>query len=463
METPARPEPVPLGWLTFHLAHPGPGFAKPGDPNCAFFWNGRYHLHYIYLSEDGFAFAHVSSADLVTWRWHPTTLTPSFTGHGMWSGTGFLTREGRPAIVYQGAGPGPYFGYGAWRNQVAIALDDDLEAWTTPRTIEAVVRPDQDGSAISNWDPDAWLEGDIYYALFGGNPGSGKAPTLMRSADLETWDYVGLFLEHDMPDVDPDEDISCPNFFPIDGTHMLLCISHTRGCRYYLGDWVDEKFTPVTHARMNWSDGALHGSRLSYFAPESVLTPDGRRVMWAWCISSELLQTGVQSLPRELALPDDGVLRITPARELEALRSEPRAESDLVVRDGERKILADVRGNALELELVVRAGATDRFGIQVYCDPDSGDGFPVVIDTAQGTISVGPETAPFELVPGDDARLRVFVDANLIEAFAGDRQAVAGVHPHAIGPGNVSIFADGGDIHVASVTTWTLGSIYETA
>lgn len=20
----------------------------PGDPNCAFYWKGRYHLHYIY-------------------------------------------------------------------------------------------------------------------------------------------------------------------------------------------------------------------------------------------------------------------------------------------------------------------------------------------------------------------------------------------------------------------------------
>jgi len=44
-ETPAWPEKPPESWLTYHLAHPGPGAATPGDPNPAFFWNGRYHLH----------------------------------------------------------------------------------------------------------------------------------------------------------------------------------------------------------------------------------------------------------------------------------------------------------------------------------------------------------------------------------------------------------------------------------
>ena len=35
-ETPAWPANPPANWLTYHLAHPGPGAALPGDPNCAF-------------------------------------------------------------------------------------------------------------------------------------------------------------------------------------------------------------------------------------------------------------------------------------------------------------------------------------------------------------------------------------------------------------------------------------------
>ena len=56
-ETPSMPANPPASWLTYHLAHPGPGNAYPGDPNCAFYWKGRYHLHYIYQHKNGHSFA----------------------------------------------------------------------------------------------------------------------------------------------------------------------------------------------------------------------------------------------------------------------------------------------------------------------------------------------------------------------------------------------------------------------
>ena len=116
---PAMPANPPNYWLTYHLFHPGPSGAMPADPNCAFYWKGRYHLHYIYDYKDQCAFAHVSSTDMVHWIWQPTTLTPEFTGHAMFSGTGFITKEGKPAIIYHGRGTG--------RNQISYALDDKLE------------------------------------------------------------------------------------------------------------------------------------------------------------------------------------------------------------------------------------------------------------------------------------------------------------------------------------------------
>ncbi|NIY16559.1 MAG: hypothetical protein GWM98_17520, partial [Nitrospinaceae bacterium] len=102
MKVPAMMENPPKTWLTYHLAHPGPDRAWPGDPNPAFFWKGRYHLHYIYRDPTGFVFAHVSSDDMVHWKWHPTVLGPTTMGHGMFSGTGFFTKDGRPAMVYHG-------------------------------------------------------------------------------------------------------------------------------------------------------------------------------------------------------------------------------------------------------------------------------------------------------------------------------------------------------------------------
>ena len=91
--------------LHYHLMHPG-GESMPGDPNAAFYLDGTYHLHYILRHpwHDGtsFSFVHVTSPDLLHWTWQTTKLQPAFTGHGMFSGTVFLTKEGQPAVIYDG-------------------------------------------------------------------------------------------------------------------------------------------------------------------------------------------------------------------------------------------------------------------------------------------------------------------------------------------------------------------------
>ncbi len=448
-ETPSRPKVIPPNWLTFHLVHPGPGPAMPGDPNCAFFWKGRYHLHYIYLSSEGYAFAHVSSSDMIHWKWHPTTLVPFKIGHGMFSGTGFLTKEGRPAIIYHGQGSG--------RNQVSVALDDKLEKWSHPEPIIPKIHPGQDATKIANWDPDAWLDNGSYYALSGGTPGSGKPPTLFKSDDLKSWDYLGPFMTKEMPDVLSTEDVSCPNFFRIGNRWMLLCISHTLGCRYYLGDWKNERFTPDFHARMNW-----HG--IDYFAPESLLTPDGRRVMWAWCAiqgfsTDNFSQTGIQSLPRELSLPADGVLRIKPLRELETLRFEMKQEPNLSVLNGQPTMLKSIKGDAIELQLNYLPTTATEFGLQVHCDEDGKLGFPITVIPGEHVIRVGTVLAPFDLKPNEPLNLRVFIDKNIVEVFANDRQAVVASHPYAKGSDRIQLISNGSNIH-GDVKSWRMKSSY---
>ena len=440
-ETPAMPANPPADWLTYHLVHPGPGPAMPGDPNPIFFWKGRYHLHYIYKNK-GFVFAHVSSTDMVHWKWHPTTLTPKTTGHGMFSGTGFLTKEGKPAMIYHGQGSG--------KNWIAYPQDDNFEKWSKP---EAVVALEEDGTPAKarQWDPDCWLNGDTYYALTGG-----KNPSLMKSADLKTWKALGALLHDAYPDnlgVPKGEDISCANFFKIGNKWMLLCISHTLGCRYYLGDFKDEKFLPDFHALMSWNGN-------NFFAPESVLTPDGRRVMWAWVFKLPFAPTGVQSLPRELSLPDDGVLRIKPLRELNKLRHDEKSTRDLVVKSAVPAVQKDIRGDALELSLSVEPGTAKAFGLEVCCDKDGKNGTPIVIDTANRVLQVGNVKAPFELKAGERAELRVFIDKNLIEVFVNDRQAAVAAGNFIPANQGIQLISTGGDIVVKEFKSWKVKSIY---
>ena len=425
---------------TYHLVNPE-GTAMPGDPNGAIYYKGLYHLHYI-VNDGGYSYAHVSSNDMVHWRWHPLILTPRFTGHGMFSGTCFLNKEGIPTMIYHGAGSG--------RNQLAIAADDSLDSWTTPYPIEPKILADQDGSRIAHWDPDCWVDGDTYYAVSGGTPGSGKPPTLMKSRDLRNWEYLGLFMSRDMPDVGKDEDVSCPNFFRIGDKYMLLCISHNKGCRYYLGEWKNEKFTPDFHARMNWSG-------TDFFAPESLLTPDGRRVMWAWCMGGgNSLWDGIQCLPRELSLPKDGELRIKPLRELEQLRYSPARESDISVEAGKPYRLKDISGDTIGDMATIKQGGAQRYGVKVHAGKDNNNGIDIIVEPKNRTITLGATTAPLELKPGEDIKLRIFIDRRIVEVFANDRQAVFKQHDHGPEDMGVCLFADGGGMRVREVKGWKM-------
>jgi len=463
-ETPAMPLNPPTTWLSYHLAHPGPGGAIPADPNPAFYHKGRYHLHYIYNHKEGCAFAHVSSTDMVHWKWHPTTLTRKMTGHGMFSGTGFFTKDGRPAMIYHGEGSG--------RNQLAFAMDDQLEKWTRPVPIVPVDANGKEPS-IRHWDPDCWLMGDTYYAIAGGSN-----PSLMKSDDLKQWLYLGELFHPDFPadlGVDKGEDTSCANTFRIGDKWMLLCISHGLGARYYLGDFKDGRFLPDHHALLNWA-------RWDFFAPESLLTPDGRRVMWAWCtpwvndiqktsrtknfdnlLNPAVFQQGIQSLPRELSLPKDGVLRIKPLRELEGLRHERMSAENFTVKGDSVRLLDGIKGDTMELEVVIEAPTAREYGINLLCDEKGGSGFVIGTGAGSRTLSVGYINPPFELKENEDLTLRIFIDKSMIEVFANDRQAAVAWHEYLPENLNVSLFSKGGDLTVKKVTGWKMKSTLKPA
>jgi len=438
-EPPGNREPADSLVLNYHLMHPG-GSSKPGDPNAAFFLDGVYHLHYIlahpYQGKTSFSFVHVTSDDMLHWKWQPTKLQPSFTGHGMFSGTGFITKEGKAAAIYHGQASG--------RNQIVIATDRKVTAWEKPYPLD-VRNPDGSEANINHWDPDCFLIGDTYYAISGGerNP-------LMKSKDLKNWTLVGDFMPHNMPDVAYGEDISCPNFFPIGGKWMLLCISHPLGCRYYIGDWNEktEQFVPQVHGRMNWrrDEQSIYGRppwRVDFFAPESLLTPDGRRVMWAWLATLGVFDgtmdtRTIQSLPRELSLSEEGTLRIKPLHELESLRYDPVVLDNIKISELTKEVLAtgapigkkiaSLDGDAIEIRITVTRKEADRklFGFTLFSDGQGG-GLPILLRPETGTLRVGTSEAPFSLVElpaSSDIELRIYIDKYLVEVFANDRQAI---------------------------------------
>ena len=458
-QTPEWPANPPKSWTTYHLAHPGPWSKLTADPNCAIFYKGRYHLFYICQIKRKHCFAHVSSTDMVHWKWHPTTLVPQKMGHQMFSGTAFLTKDGKPAIIYHGLGSD--------RNQIAFALDDNLDKWSKPIAVEPKTA-DGKPANMKHWDPDCWLMNDSYYSI-----GGGKTPTLAKSKDLKEWKFLGDFWHSDFPadlGVSKNEDLSCANLFRIGNKWMLACISHALGGRYYLGDFKDGKFLPDHHAVLNWA-------RWDYFAPESLLTPDGRRVMWAWCtprrhavqktkrakdfpslLAHEQFPQYLQSLPRELSLPEDGNLRIKPLRELKNLRSTEKSMQNLTVKSDSTYLLKGMSGDTMELEIVIEAPQADEFGINVLADKDGNNGFTISSAKGSKALNVGYINPPFELQQDEDLTLGIFIDKNMIEVFANDRQAAVAWHEYDPKDLHISLFSKGGDLKVKSVSAWKMNS-----
>jgi beta-fructofuranosidase len=223
---------------------------------------------------------------------------------------------------------------------------------------------------------------------------------------------------------------------------------------------------------MNWT-------RWDCFAPESLVTKDGRRVMWAWCtplvhgmqktnrsknfnslLNKAVFQQGIQSLPRELSLPKDGVLRIKPLRELAMLRYEKKTEKKITVKSDSIYKLQDINGDSIELEVVIPASKAREYGINLLCDDKGENGFPISYGAGSKTLTVDYVNPPFELKEGEDLTLRIFIDKSMIEVFANDRQAVVAWHEYLPENVNISLFSKGGDMKVTNVTAWKMKSIY---
>ena len=459
---------------TYHFVAPE-GHCMPFDPNGALYWRGKYHLGFIFQNERGHCWGHASSRDLVHWRLHPPSLVPNpgDPDTGIFSGNAFVSKEGEAVLLYHGVGAG---------NCIALSAEDDLDHWRKLPTNPIVAIPkegDPDFGKYSSWDPHGWLEGDTYYAIFGGNPA-----TLFRSKDLVKWEFLHRFPETNMPDVEPDEDISCPDFFSLGDKHMLLCISHKRGCRYYLGRFGNEQFHPEMHARMNWPGGTC-------FAPESLLDDRGRRIMWAWALdgtpgdnASIPEWSGTMTLPRVLSLGDDGTLRIEPVEELAALRMNHRRITRRVVPAEAEAIVPEVRGDCLELRLTFAPTDAAEFGLKVRCSPDGVEQTAISydaerqclrVDVSRSTLNesiiyrtfnmphgvdnplVTVQEAPFALAPGEPLELRVFLDRSILEVFANGRQCVTQrIYPTRPDSLGVSLFARGGSATVPTLDAWDL-------
>jgi beta-fructofuranosidase len=466
----------------------------PGDPNGAFYYQGRYHLMYLYSRNgSGFCWGHVSSADLLHWRHHPDALSPGGGDEGVFSGGAFVDTDGAAYLSY-------WMLWGAKGIGLARSTPPAFETWSKLEANPIIhstewgvteVKDDQGRTfCYGSADPsNIWKKDGRYYILTGNllvlnklGRATNSIPAeqgdrlyLFASDDLRHWKYMHVFYARNPAWTETSEDNMCPSFLPLpsrpeggppSNKHLLLFISHNRGCQFYVGDYRDDRFFPDNHGRMSWVDN-------TYFAPEALIDGQGRQIMWSWLTDNppgekEKGWSGVYGLPRSLWLGPDGTLRFAPVQELERLRQHPRAWSDLSLADGVAQGIEGVPGDSCELDVEFDPGTAKRCGLTVRASPDGAEQTLLTVDIPAGELQFDAtrsgqagrrvlEHAPFALAPGEVLRLRVFIDKSVIEVYANDRQAIGRrVFPARSDSCGLAVFAEGGTARVRRLRAWEM-------
>ena len=445
-----------------------------GDPNGPIFWDGQYHLFYQYNPDGAYDdsrrmhWGHAASADLLHWTDLPIALSPDPDGpdrSGCFSG-GAINWDGVPTLIYYGNPDG-----------ICLATSsDNLSTWQKHPANPVIPHPPRGKGEWRAFDPCAWKEGETWYSLSGGRvEGVGDTAFLFESPDLVHWDHKGLFYGPGT-----ENDCAVPDFFPLGDKHVLLFASHKRGVQYYVGTYADHRFHPEQHGRMNYGAMGLETGNLC--AGFTMLDGKGRRLFFGWVPEgrTEAAQrqsgwAGVMCLPRLLSLEEDFTLRIEPAPELKALRSDHYRVEDLPLAADSTLPIDGVEGDCLEIAAEVELGDAEEVGLKVRRSPDGEEQTLISYSRPGGFLSLDPEASSLspevvgrelqrgtlELAPGEPLRIRVFLDRSIVEAFANDRQCLTKrVYPSRADSLGVALFARGGPAVVRSLDLWRMASVW---
>ena len=305
------------------------------DPNGFSRYRGEYHLFFQYnpysTNWDTMHWGHAKTRDFLRWERLPAVLAPdqAYDAAGCFSGSGIELPDGRHLLIYTGVrkNPLPDGGEDEFQTQcVAIGDGVDYEKYDGNPVITADLLP-EGGSARDFRDPKIWREGDRYYLVAGDRcPDGSGAILLYESEDALHWRYAGTLAESGNRYGRMWE---CPDFFELDGTHVLL--TSPQEMRSEGLEFIEGNTTLCLIGRFDRERVRLlrqHEQTIDYgldfYAPQTVLTEDGRRVMIAWMQywnsvdyrpALDLPFFGQMTVPRELRVRDGRLIQ-KPVREL---------------------------------------------------------------------------------------------------------------------------------------------------
>ncbi len=429
---------------------------RMNDANGLIFHKGYYHLFYQLNPHTHWYWGHARSRDLVYWEHLPIALCPAeeHEEEHCASGCTVINDLGQLLIFYTSMKTQKDARYFA--EQWTAIGDDDLITWKRRPAKPILTEEIHGGLKIYDWrDPFIFKEGHHFYLVLGGNLNDQKGGEAVvplyraENAELSQWKFLGILFKN------PDKTIpnhECPNFFKL-GDRWILVVSPHGQVRYYIGTFDKRTFTfePESQGYLNWG---------SYYGTNCLLDEKGRRIMWG-CVhgfKEKRAWASCLTLPRVLTMRPDGQLGQEPVPELQILRAEHHAVSDITMSDSSY-VVKDVRGDTLELLVKFKLNDAKIFGLRVRRSDDGRNGARISYDGKQ--LDVAGITAPLRLTDSEEfLKLHVFLDKSLIEVYANGRVCLTKV----VYPGEndlgLELFATGGSMTISSLDVWKMKSIW---
>lgn len=420
----------------FHLAPPA-GWMN--DPNGLIFFNGQYHTFYQHHPYDEnwgpMHWGHATSPDMLCWQHQPIALAPgeSWDKDGCFSGCA-VDDNGVLSLIYTGH---------VWlKDEGDDSAIREVQCLATSQdgihfTKQGVVLTPPEG-IMHFRDPKVWFEDDYWWMVVGARDGRDHGQVLLyRGISLHEWQFMHVLAR-------ADDDMGymweCPDFFPLGDERILMFSPQGLAAKGYLnrnlfqsgvlrGKWQpggdftsSQPFTELDHGH-------------DFYAPQSLLTADGRRVIIGWM---DMWQSpmptkadnwcGCLTLPRELSLDTQGQLLMQPVQEVETLRQSNQSRLPATRVQDKHLLVENCRSMEVQLTWNTAASQAEKYGLRLGDSHGTGGQVSVYVDNQANRLILAryyPQHGltgyrSVALAESGLLSLRVFIDSSSIEVFIND-------------------------------------------
>ncbi len=357
--------------------HVTPQIGWMNDPNGFSVFQGEYHLFYQYhpysTQWGPMHWGHMKTKDFIRWEHLPCAIAPDmeYDAQGCFSGSA-IEWEGEHVLVYTGVIDKVEGANHIIRQTQCVAIGNgiDYEKVDCNPVITTEMIP-QGGSLEDFRDPKIYVQDDKIYMVVGNRAEDGSGQILLyHTTDLKDWEFVSVL---DQSHNQIGRMWECPDYFQLDGKQVLIFSPqeiaankefHNGNCvAGFVGYFDETELKFVRETIQSLDDG------LDFYAPQTLLAEDGRRIMIGWLQSwdnhfypKEAEWSGIMSIPRELRIENGRIYQL-PVRELSNYYTEEVSLSEVCISGTEQ--FEGIHGRHVDMSLEILGKDYDTFCVKV--------------------------------------------------------------------------------------------------